>query len=79
MVAECSPSIRVGRTGRAGNNGTAITMVTPQDSEFQAMVEDALRRRQPSSETTRTVMAPFQISISSHMEALRSRAEEIGR
>jgi len=31
----CSYVHRVGRTGRAGNSGTAISLITPRDSELE--------------------------------------------
>ena len=39
---------RVGRTGRAGNKGTAYTFITPEESQFAA---DIIRALENSSNT----------------------------
>lgn len=39
---------RVGRTGRAGQSGAAITLFTPDDSELRAELEQQLTK-QPAS------------------------------
>lgn len=40
---------RVGRTGRAGQSGLALTLFTPQDQEFQEQLQDALAAQQQSA------------------------------
>jgi superfamily II DNA/RNA helicase len=39
---------RVGRTGRAGQSGLALTLFTPQDNEFRQQLQQALQAQQQS-------------------------------
>jgi superfamily II DNA/RNA helicase len=40
---------RVGRTGRAGQSGIALTLFTPQDDEFREQLQQALQAQQQSA------------------------------
>mmetsp|Transcript_12445 Transcript_12445/g.44765 ORF Transcript_12445/g.44765 Transcript_12445/m.44765 type:complete len:625 (+) Transcript_12445:108-1982(+) len=69
---------RVGRTGRAGQPGTAITLTTPKNARA---LEDMLSRHSVSRHDTRSAIAlmPYKMLRREAVEALRYRAEDAAR
>ncbi|KAL2611149.1 hypothetical protein R1flu_022841 [Riccia fluitans] len=69
---------RIGRTGRAGNSGLAITLVTPKDEEMLGLVEEVLGGDPEKSAAQRTI-TPFPLLNKAAVESLRYRAEDVVR
>jgi superfamily II DNA/RNA helicase len=66
---------RVGRTGRMGNSGQAITLLTPEDSTKWRQIEKALGRRLERRRWTHTESTPSTASPESHTRSLPQRPQ----
>ncbi|DBB15417.1 TPA: hypothetical protein ACH3X3_003648 [Trebouxia sp. C0006] len=79
---------RVGRTGRAGHSGVALSLFTPQDADLQAQLKSNLRPTEASDRPVEDTSAaddaacglqPFHYLTKASVEALRYRGEDIAR
>ncbi|KAL3682380.1 hypothetical protein R1sor_000402 [Riccia sorocarpa] len=65
---------RIGRTGRAGNSGLAVTLITPKDEEMLSLVEGVL-----GGDPEQRTITPFPLLNKAAVESLRYRAEDVAR
>lgn len=64
---------RVGRTGRAGNKGTAYTFITPEQDRYAMDIAKALKlSEQPISEDLQKLVDAFQEKVKSGKERISS-------
>ena len=71
---------RVGRTGRAGSRGTAITLVSPyQQVALESLQKDLSMFCDGKLDTTSVAIMPYDRLETDRIEALRYRAEDVFR
>eukprot|EP00803_Ostreobium_quekettii_P004290 evm.model.scf_3383.2 EVM.evm.TU.scf_3383.2 scf_3383:9797-13943(-) len=70
---------RAGRTGRAGNHGTVLTLFSPEDGDFKARIEATLKQRSGDTSSDGEILKKMVALKSSYVESLRYRAEGVER
>ncbi|DBA98784.1 TPA: hypothetical protein ACH3X1_014549 [Trebouxia sp. C0004] len=79
---------RVGRTGRAGHSGVALSLFTPSDADLQKQLQSNLRPKEGPDMPVKDASAaddaacglqPFRYLTKASVEALRYRGEDIAR
>lgn len=75
---------RTGRTGRAGQNGMAITFVTPKEGRFLADIEGYIgfslpRKHAPSAEEVFQATAAFQEKLNIQPAPSESKSEQLNK
>ncbi|KAI0978633.1 hypothetical protein GJ496_007260 [Pomphorhynchus laevis] len=68
---------RVGRTARAGRNGTAITMITQYDIESYQRVETALKQKLPVYDIDKSAVMKFNESVQESQNLANSKLKGI--
>ncbi|BFI39941.1 hypothetical protein AXG93_3569s1110 [Marchantia polymorpha subsp. ruderalis] len=69
---------RIGRTGRAGNSGLSISLVSPKEEGMLSLVEDLLGGDSEKSSSNKSITA-FPLLNRAAVESLRYRAEDVSR
>lgn len=95
FISMCRYVHRVGRTGRAGESGTAVSLFAPSDAAFAAELEAALDGATDTSnadasgpstavedgadDSAPRVLRPFERITKAAVEGLRYRGEDVAR
>ncbi|MDS9471565.1 DEAD/DEAH box helicase [Sporosarcina pasteurii] len=75
---------RVGRTGRAGRNGTAISFVTPREDHVLAEIEAYIgfeieRREAPTPQAVKAAMDAFTEKLEKRPQLKKSKSERVNK
>ncbi|CAM6090316.1 unnamed protein product [Calypogeia fissa] len=68
---------RIGRTGRAGNSGISVSLVSPEEEGVMYQIEELLDGSSERKDTKN--LAPFPLLTTAAIESLRYRAEDVAR
>jgi ATP-dependent RNA helicase DDX56/DBP9 len=70
---------RIGRTGRAGNAGISISLVSPEEEELVMQIKAELNGDDEGAQNKKSPISPFPLLSTTAVESLRYRAEDVMR